>query len=98
MNRQFRKFEPLPSPRRLIMGLPNPGMTIEPDRTALVITDLQNDFLAEGGNGWSLFAESYAKLNTVANLERLLKAAKESGLTVLVSPHYYYTTDRHWST
>lgn len=79
------------------MGLPNPGMTIDPDRTALVITDLQNDFLTRGGNGWSLFADSYAKLDTVANLERLLKAAKKRGLTVLVSPHYYYPTDHHWS-
>lgn len=79
------------------MGLPNPGMTIEPDRTALVLTDLQNDFLAAGGNGWSLFADSYAKLDTVANLQRLLKAAKEGGLTVLISPHYYYPSDHHWS-
>lgn len=78
------------------MGLPDPGMTIEPDRTALVLTDLQNDFLTPGGNGWSLFANSYAKLDTVANLERLLKAAKESGLTVLISPHFYYPTDHHW--
>jgi nicotinamidase-related amidase len=79
------------------MGLPDPGMMIEPDRTALVLTDLQNDFLTAGGNGWSLFADSYAKLDTVANLERLLKASKEAGLTVLVSPHYYYPTDHHWS-
>jgi nicotinamidase-related amidase len=33
----------------------------------------------------------------VSNLKRLLKAAKQSGLTVLVSPHYYYRTDHHWS-
>jgi hypothetical protein len=44
--------------RKLKMGLPNPGMAIEADRTALVITDLQNDFLTPGGNGWSLFADS----------------------------------------
>lgn len=79
------------------MQLPNPGMTIETKRTALVITDLQNDFLTRGGNGWSLLAESYAKFDTVANLERLLRAAKETGLTVLISPHYYYPTDRDWS-
>jgi nicotinamidase-related amidase len=79
------------------MGLPNPGLTIERDRTAVVITDLQNDFLTPGGNGWSLLADSYARLDTVANLERLLKAAKESGLTVLVSPHYYYPTDQQWT-
>ena len=33
---------------------------------------------------------------TVANVMRLLKAAKESDLTVLISPHYY-PTDHHWS-
>src|SRR3954451_20772190 len=91
---QFRTFT---TPRRLTMGLPNPGMTIEPESTALVLTDLQNDFLTAGGNGWSLFAESYAKLDTVANLLRLLKVAKEGGLTVLISPHYYYPTDQHWN-
>lgn len=79
------------------MGLPHPGMTIEPHHTALVLTDLQNDFLTPGGNGWSLFADSYVKLDTVANLERLLKAAKEGGLTVLISPHYYYPSDHQWS-
>src|SRR5436190_23862434 len=79
------------------MSLPNPGMTIDPNRTALVITDLQNDFLTPGGNGWSLFADSYAKLDTVANLERLLQAARAGGLTVLVSPHYYFPTDHNWS-
>lgn len=79
------------------MGLPHPGMVIDRDRTALVVTDLQNDFLTPGGKGWSLLADSYAKLDTVANLERLLKTAQESGLTILVSPHYYYPTDRHWT-
>src|SRR5262249_59685011 len=97
IKRQSLKFELSPPPRRLTMGLPNPGMTIKPDRTALVITDLQNDFLTPGGNGWLLLADSYKRLDTVANLERLLKAAKEAGLAVLISPHYYYPTDHHWS-
>jgi nicotinamidase-related amidase len=79
------------------MGLPNPGLTLEPGRTALVLTDLQNDFLNPGGNGWALFAESYARNGTVENLERLLKGAKAAGLPVLISPHYYYPTDKHWT-
>ena len=37
------------------MGHPNPGMILEPGRTALVLTDLQNDFLNPGGNGWAYF-------------------------------------------
>jgi len=79
------------------MGLPNPGMILEPGRTALVLTDLQNDFLNPGGNGWALFADSYARNGTVGNLERLLKGAKAAGLPVLISPHYYYPTDRDWT-
>ena len=79
------------------MQLPNPGMTINVERTALVITDLQNDFLSPGGNGWALFADSYARLGTINNLERLLDAAKAACITVMISPHYYYPTDHHWS-
>src|SRR4051812_39065269 len=79
------------------MGLPNPGLALEPGRTALVLTDLQNDFLSPGGNGWALFADSYARLGTVANLGRLLRAAKASGVPVLISPHYYYPTDGQWT-
>ena len=79
------------------MGLPNPGLTLEPGRTALVLTDLQNDFLSPGGNGWALFADSYARSGTVENLGRLLRAAKAAGLPVLVSPHYYYPTDQDWT-
>jgi nicotinamidase-related amidase len=79
------------------MGLPNPGLTLEPGRSALVLTDLQNDFLSPGGNGWALFADSYARNGTVGNLERLLKRAKTAGLPVLISPHYYYPADKHWT-
>src|SRR5215467_4210526 len=79
------------------MGLPNPGLTLEPGRTALVLTDLQNDFLSPGGNGWALFADSYARNGTVENLGRLLRAAKAAGLPVLISPHYYYPCDLNCS-
>jgi nicotinamidase-related amidase len=33
---------------------------------------------------------------TVEHLEQLLRAAKDSGYPVFVSPHYYYPTDRGW--
>jgi nicotinamidase-related amidase len=72
-------------------------MILEPGSTALVLTDLQNDFLNPGGNGWALFADSYARHDTVGNLERLLKGAKAAGLPVLISPHYYYRTDKDWT-
>jgi nicotinamidase-related amidase len=79
------------------MSLPYPDLVLEPGRCALVLTDLQNDFLRPGGNGWALFAASYERLGTVANLERLLRAAQAVELPVLISPHYYYLTDRAWA-
>jgi nicotinamidase-related amidase len=78
------------------MDLPSPGMTIDARRTALVITDLQNDFLSPGGIAWGLVADSLAENNTLENLEALLKAARRHGLPVFLSPHYYYPTDRAW--
>jgi len=78
------------------MHLPNPGMVIDLRRTALVITDLQNDFLSPGGIGWSLVADSLAENNTIENLETLLKAARRHGLPVFISPDYYYPTDHAW--
>ncbi len=76
--------------------LPNPGMEIDPVRTALVITDPQNDFLSPDGVTWGVVGESVTENNTVANIEALLKAAKEQGMPVFVSPHYYYPTDHGW--
>ena len=78
------------------MVLPIPGMVIERPRTALVITDLQNDFLSPGGIAWGLVAESLAENNTIDNIESLLRAARRHGLPVFLSPHYYYPTYRAW--
>jgi len=78
------------------MALPNPGMTIDPERTALVITDPQNDFLSPNGVTWGVVGESVTENKTVENIERLLKAAKQRGIPVFISPHYYYPTDHGW--
>ena len=40
--------------------------------------------------------ESVTANNTVANIETLLQTAKQSGIGVFVSPHYYYPTDNGW--
>jgi nicotinamidase-related amidase len=77
-------------------GLPDPGMLIERDNTALVITDPQNDFLSPDGVTWGVVGESVKENNTVANIESLLKVAKANGYEVFVSPHYYYPTDHDW--
>ena len=75
--------------------LPDPGMVVD-DRTALVLTDPQNDFLSPDGVTWGVVGESVTANNTVANLETLLRTAKQSGMEVFVSPHYYYPTDNGW--
>jgi nicotinamidase-related amidase len=71
-------------------------MDIEEHNTALVITDPQNDFLSEAGVAWSLVGDSVKENKTIANIERLLKAAKRNGFEVFISPHYYYPADRKW--
>ena len=76
--------------------LPNPGMTIDRAHTALVLTDPQNDFLSPEGVTWGVVGESVTDNNTVENIEALLKAAKENGIQVFISPHYYYPTDHGW--
>lgn len=76
--------------------LPNPGLVIDPARTALVVTDPQNDFLSPRGVAWGVVGKSVEENGTVANIETLLKAAKAAGLPVFVSPHHYFPTDHGW--
>ena len=76
--------------------LPDPGMEISPDRTALVITDPQNDFLSPEGATWGVVGKSVQENNTIENIDRLFKAAKQAEIFVFISPHYYYPTDDDW--
>jgi nicotinamidase-related amidase len=78
------------------MALPNPGMKIDINRTAMVIIDPQNDFLSPEGVTWGVVGESVTENNTVDNIETLFRTAKEVGLSVFVSPHYYYPSDHGW--
>ena len=78
------------------MGLPDPGMKLDKERTALVVTDPQNDFLSPEGVTWGVVGDSVTENNTVGNIESLFKAAKENNLPVFISPHYYYPTDKGW--
>ncbi len=80
----------------LAAQLPNPGMEIDAARTAVVITDPQNDFLSPKGVTWGVVGESVTENNTVENLDRLMRAAKKDGYELFVSPHYYYPTDHGW--
>ncbi len=76
--------------------LPDPGVEIVPGRTALLITDPQNDFLSPKGVAWGVVGKSVTDNNTVANIDALFKAAKSNDMLVFISPHYYFPTDHGW--
>ena len=78
-----------------VAQLPDPGFQID-ERTAIVITDPQNDFLSPDGVTWGVVGESVKKNNTVANIETLFKLGKKTGIKVFISPHYYYKHDHQW--
>jgi nicotinamidase-related amidase len=74
----------------------SPEMNLRPETTALVFTDLHNDFLTPGGKAYGLIQESLEHNHTAENIERLLRAAQKVEMKVFVSPHYYYPHDHHW--
>ena len=75
--------------------LPDPGFVVD-GSTAIVITDPQNDFLSPQGVTWGVVGESVTKNGTVQNLATIFKLAKENGIKVFISPHYYYKHDHTW--
>lgn len=81
---------------RTLAQLPDPGLTIDPSNTALVLTDPQNDFLSPEGVTWGLVGKSVTANRTVEHIESLLRTAKQAGFPVFVSPHYYYPADHAW--
>lgn len=76
--------------------LPNPGMIIDVENTAIVITDPQNDFLSPDGVTWGVVGKNVEANHTVENIEALFKLGNQHGLRVFVSPHYYFPTDHGW--
>ncbi len=72
-------------------------MEISNKDTALLLTDVQNDFLSEEGVTWELVGDSVKENKTVENIDRLFKASKANGFEVFISPHYYYPTDHGWN-
>jgi len=69
--------------------LPDPGMEIVAGRTALVVTDPQNDFLSPEGVTWGVVGASVTENNTVENIDSLFRSAKTADMPVFISPHYY---------
>ena len=77
-------------------GLPLPGFEIDPERTALVITDPQNDFLSPKGVAWGVVGKNVTENGVVKHLDDLFKVADKTGLPVFISPHYYFPYDHRW--
>ncbi len=77
-------------------ALPPSSFTLDIERVALVITDPQTDFLGEDGAAYAVFAESIAEHGTVPNLRKLMEAARNAGIPIIISPHYYYPHDDRW--
>lgn len=68
------------------------ALTIDPKKSALVIQDLQNDVISEGG----AFAESGApkhaqSQNVVENVKGLAAAARKAGMAVI---HIFYVVEK----
>jgi nicotinamidase-related amidase len=77
----------------------NPEMQLDKTHTALVLADMQNEFLEEKKSGtyYEMIADALKKRNVIANLEQLLKTAQELGYYIVHSPHWYYPTDLQWT-
>lgn len=72
-----------------------PKQTLELDlsRTAVFITDPQNDFISEGGAAWGLVGEQVVADKVVEHQVQLREAAKKVGIPVFYSPHMYTEMD-----
>jgi nicotinamidase-related amidase len=72
-----------------------PKQTLELDlsRTAIFITDPQNDFISEGGAAWGLVGEEVVADKVVEHQVQLREAAMKVGIPVFYSPHMYTEMD-----
>jgi nicotinamidase-related amidase len=79
--------------------MPTETVEIDLSKTAMFVTDPQNDFLSEGSPAWGLVGPTVIK-NQVVEKEKTLKAlAKEIGIPVFYSTHMYTEKEvEQWST
>ncbi|MGY6126916.1 isochorismatase family cysteine hydrolase [Paraburkholderia caledonica] len=75
-----------------------PEVILDKERTALVLVDIQNDFLTEGGKYYVLIEELMKRNNVNANLESLLQTSKDNNYPVFMSPHYFFPHDHKGKT
>lgn len=65
-------------------------MTFDRDVTGLVMIDPYNDFISEGGKVWDRLKAIAEANHCVSNLERVLTAARASGIRVFYALHHRY--------
>ena len=73
--------------------LPVKKIDLDLEKTAIFITDPQNEFLSEGGAAWPLVGEEVINDKVVEHQIALVAAAKEVGIPVFYSPHTYTEMD-----
>ena len=75
----------------------NPEMQLDKEHTALVVADLQNEFLRpDTGTYYELIEDSLREHDVASHLEQLLQTAQDDGYFVIHSPHWYSPTDLQW--
>jgi len=77
-------------------ALPASNFKWDASRTALVVIDPQIDFMSAKGAAWGIVGESVTEQKLVPHLLQLFAATKRAGMTVAISPHYYYPHDHDW--
>lgn len=83
-------FKPILACLFLLIGLaasaqlPEVAFAVD-EKTAIVITDPQIDFLSPEGVTWKLVGPSVKKNNTVQHIEDLFRAAQKNNTLVFVS-------------
>jgi nicotinamidase-related amidase len=68
----------------------------DPSKASLILIDVVNDFLADGGKAYPLVKDALTKFGTIENLKRLANKARETDIRIFYSGMAY--TDKEYST
>ncbi|HIW51612.1 MAG TPA: cysteine hydrolase [Candidatus Blautia intestinavium] len=60
------------------------------ERTAIILIEPQNDFLTEGGTMYAFIKDQLKERNVIANLQELLKGAREKGVKIFYVPFHSF--------
>lgn len=76
-------------PIAILAQTPPPAPAYDPSRTAILLVDPYNDFLAEGGKLWPLVKSTADSVGLHEHLKRLLGKAREAGVQIVYVPHHH---------